>query len=239
MTELVSEYLECLGLEYSKRVFDAESGAEELASRRDRAALARDMGVAPPREAKRRRCWRRRWARAREGEPKVSAPRRNLRLRLRLTAIKRPSPEISSSPTTRTARTSRRTSTSTTPTPGRRKSEARARNRLSRRRPQTNRLRRRNQSSSSSRRASRWHTCAVSHRHVSHRFRVFLFLSDSEVSYRRLVASRIGAKRRHPSCHILPTRAIVRAVVHRRLSRFVPSTALHDPLRVVDRARRV
>ena len=27
MTELVSEYLECLGLEYSKRVFDAESGA--------------------------------------------------------------------------------------------------------------------------------------------------------------------------------------------------------------------
>ena len=44
MTELVSEYLECLGLEYSKRVFDAESGAEELASRRDRAALARDMG---------------------------------------------------------------------------------------------------------------------------------------------------------------------------------------------------
>ena len=50
MTELVSEYLECLGLEYSKRVFDAESGAEELASRRDRAALARDMGVAPPRD---------------------------------------------------------------------------------------------------------------------------------------------------------------------------------------------
>mgnify|MGYP003310347737 CR=1 FL=1 len=50
MTELVSEYLECLGLDYSKRVFDAESGAEELASRRDRAALARDMGVAPPRD---------------------------------------------------------------------------------------------------------------------------------------------------------------------------------------------
>ena len=50
MTELVSEYLECLGLEYSKRVFDAESGADELASRRDRAALARDMGVAPPRD---------------------------------------------------------------------------------------------------------------------------------------------------------------------------------------------
>lgn len=48
MTELVSEYLECLGLDYSKRVFDAESGAEELASRRDRAALARDVGVAPP-----------------------------------------------------------------------------------------------------------------------------------------------------------------------------------------------
>lgn len=50
MTELVSEYLECLGLDYSKRVFDAESGAEELASRRDRAALARDVGVAPPRD---------------------------------------------------------------------------------------------------------------------------------------------------------------------------------------------
>ena len=51
MTELVSEYLECLGLDYSKRVFDAESGAEELASRRDRAALARDVGVAPPADA--------------------------------------------------------------------------------------------------------------------------------------------------------------------------------------------
>ena len=98
MTEL-SQYLECLGPEYSKRVFDAESGAEEPRRGGTGAALARDIA------------WRATdddalLAALGEGErERAPAPRRNLRLRLRLTAIKRPSPEISSSPTTRTART--------------------------------------------------------------------------------------------------------------------------------------
>ena len=45
MTELVSEYLQCAGLEYSKKVFDAESGVEEESSRPDREQLAEDLGV--------------------------------------------------------------------------------------------------------------------------------------------------------------------------------------------------
>ena len=45
ITELVSEYLECVGLPYSKRVFDAESGAERFDSRPDRYQLAREFGA--------------------------------------------------------------------------------------------------------------------------------------------------------------------------------------------------